>query len=40
MSEDRRSSQAWTWFGALFLVLDLLGHVFGLAVYIRRFHIG
>lgn len=28
MSEARRSSQAWTWFGAFFLALGLLGHVF------------
>lgn len=28
MSEARRSSQTWIWFGALFLVLGLLGHVF------------
>jgi hypothetical protein len=28
VSEARRSSQTWIWFGALFLVLGLLGHVF------------
>jgi len=28
MSEARRSSQTWVWFGTLFLVLGLLGHVF------------
>lgn len=28
MSEARRSSPTWAWFGALFLVLGLLGHVF------------
>jgi hypothetical protein len=28
MSEARRSSRMWIWFGALFLVLGLLGHLF------------
>ena len=28
MSVARRSSRAWTWFGAIFLVLGLLGDLF------------
>jgi len=28
VSEPRQSSQTWIWFGGLFLVLGLLGHLF------------